>query len=81
MDSNARTFRLCLILLVTAISPVAAAVVAVLIRHILVCGPSRWRRPRRQAADRSGRNLVAEIGAIKLKELSVTVRQFRSAAG
>lgn len=40
LDSNARTFRLCLILLVTAISPVAAAVVAVLIHHVLLWPPS-----------------------------------------
>jgi len=53
LDSNARTFRLCLILLMMAISPVAAAVVAVLIHHVLLCAqPARqaeapsW-RPRR----------------------------------
>jgi hypothetical protein len=40
LDSNARTFRLCLILLVTAISPVAVAVAAVLIHHMLLCGGS-----------------------------------------
>jgi len=39
LDSNARTFRLCLILLVTIISPVAAAVIAVLIHHMLLCDP------------------------------------------
>jgi hypothetical protein len=39
LDSNART-RLCLILLVTAISPVAAAVAAVLIHHVLLCEQS-----------------------------------------
>jgi len=38
LDSNARTFRLCLILLVTIVAPVAAAVVAELIRHTLLCG-------------------------------------------
>jgi hypothetical protein len=37
LDSNARTFRLCLILLVAAVSPVAAAVAAVLIHHVLLC--------------------------------------------
>jgi hypothetical protein len=68
LDSNARTFRLCLILLMTALSPVAAAVVAVLIHHMLLCAPSRWCRLRRQAVDRSGRNLVAGIGAIKFEE-------------
>jgi hypothetical protein len=73
LDSNARTFRLCLILLVTAISPVAAAVVAVLIRHMLLCAQSRWCRLRRQAADRSGRNLVAGSGAIKLKNSARTM--------
>ena len=38
LDSNARTFRLCLIFLVTIASPVAAAVAAVLIHHLLLCG-------------------------------------------
>lgn len=38
LDSNARTFRLCLILLVAAVSPVAAAVAAVMIHHMLLCG-------------------------------------------
>jgi hypothetical protein len=38
LDSNARTFRLCLILLATAVSPVLAAVAAVLIHHMLLCG-------------------------------------------
>jgi len=37
IDSNARTFRLCLILLVTIVSPVAASVGAVLIHHMLLC--------------------------------------------
>jgi len=37
LENNARTFRLCLILLVMAISPVAAAVAAVLIHHALLC--------------------------------------------
>jgi hypothetical protein len=37
LDSNARTFRLCLILLVLAISPIAAAVAVVLIHHVLLC--------------------------------------------
>jgi len=36
LDSNARTFRLCLILLVTVIPPIATAVVAVLIHHMLL---------------------------------------------
>jgi hypothetical protein len=36
LDSNARTFRLCLILLVTAIFPVLAAVAVALIHHILL---------------------------------------------
>ena len=35
LDSNARTFRLCLIFLVTIASPVAAAVAALLIHHLL----------------------------------------------
>jgi hypothetical protein len=37
LDSNARTFRLCMILLVTITAPVAAALVGVLIRHLLLC--------------------------------------------
>jgi hypothetical protein len=37
LDSNARTFRLCLIWLVTIAPPVAAAAVAELIRHMLLC--------------------------------------------
>ena len=43
LDSNARTLRLCLILLVTRVAPVTAAVVAVLSRHPLLCGsPRGW---------------------------------------
>ena len=37
LDSNARMLRLCLILLVTSLAPAAAAVVAVLIHHMLLC--------------------------------------------
>jgi hypothetical protein len=37
LDSNARTFRLCLILVVATAAPCLAAVVAVLIRHMLLC--------------------------------------------
>ena len=40
LESWARTFRLCLILLVTIVSPVAAAVVAVLIHHVVLRGSS-----------------------------------------
>jgi hypothetical protein len=43
LDSWERTIRLCLILLVSIVAPVAAAVVAVLIHHALLCG-SRSRR-------------------------------------
>jgi len=35
LDSNARTFRLCLILLVVALAPCLAAVAAALVRHFL----------------------------------------------
>lgn len=35
LDSNARTFRLCLICLVVIAAPAAAAAVAELIRHML----------------------------------------------
>ena len=38
LDSNARTFRLCLVLLVAAVPRVAAAAAAVLIHHVLSCG-------------------------------------------
>ncbi len=38
LDSNARTLRLCLIWLVAIVSPVAATIVAELIKHILLCG-------------------------------------------
>jgi hypothetical protein len=37
LDSNARTLRLCLIWLVVIAAPVAAAAVAELIRHTLLC--------------------------------------------
>jgi hypothetical protein len=37
LDSWPRALRLCLILLVTIAAPVAAAVVAELIRHMLLC--------------------------------------------
>jgi hypothetical protein len=38
LDSNARTLRLCLILFVLIISPAAAAVITMLVRHILLRG-------------------------------------------
>ena len=38
LESWPRTLRLCLILLVTITAPVAAAAVAELIRHMLLCG-------------------------------------------
>jgi hypothetical protein len=38
LDTNPRTFRLCLILLVTAVAPCLAAMVAELVRHLLLCG-------------------------------------------
>ena len=37
LDSNGRTFRLILIMLVSIASPVATAVVTVLIYHVLLC--------------------------------------------
>ena len=36
LDSNARTVRLCLILVMVAAAPCMAAVVAVLVRHMLL---------------------------------------------
>jgi hypothetical protein len=41
LDNNARTFRLCLILFAAAAAPCLAAVVAVLIRHMLLCDRRR----------------------------------------
>jgi hypothetical protein len=38
LDSWAGTFRLCLILLVAAIAPCLAAVAAVVVHHMLLCG-------------------------------------------
>ena len=38
LDSNARTFRLCLICLVLIAAPATAALAAELIRHMLLCG-------------------------------------------
>jgi hypothetical protein len=37
LDSNARTFRLCLILVVAAVAPCLATVAAALIHHMLLC--------------------------------------------
>jgi len=36
LDSNARTFRLCLILVVSTVAPCLAAVAAALIHHMLL---------------------------------------------
>ena len=44
LDTNPRTFRLCLILSVAAVAPCLAAVVAELIRHMLLCGAQFERR-------------------------------------
>lgn len=38
LDNNPRTFRLCLILSVATVSPCLAAVIAEMIRHMLLCG-------------------------------------------
>jgi len=44
IDSNARTLRLCLICIVLVAAPVAAALVAELIRHMVLCdGRARLR--------------------------------------
>jgi hypothetical protein len=37
IDSNARTLRLCLIWTVAIVSPVAATVITLLVRHTLLC--------------------------------------------
>jgi hypothetical protein len=39
IDSNARTLRLCLIWAVAIVSPVAATVITLLVRHMLLGGP------------------------------------------
>jgi len=39
LDSNARTLRLCLIWIVAIVSPVAATVITLLVRHMLLSGP------------------------------------------
>ena len=39
LDTNPRTFRLCLILLVTALGPCLAAIIAALMRHSLYAAP------------------------------------------
>ena len=38
LDSNARTFRLCLILLVVGLAPCIGTVIAILIHRGLLCG-------------------------------------------
>ncbi len=38
LDTNPRTFRLCLILLVAAVAPCLAAVIAELVRHMVLRG-------------------------------------------
>jgi hypothetical protein len=40
IDSNARTLRLCLIWAVALVSPVAATVITLLLRHMLLCAPN-----------------------------------------
>ena len=37
LDDNARTFRLCLILLAAAVPPVMVSLAVMLIRHVLLC--------------------------------------------
>lgn len=53
LDSNGRTFRLILIMLVSIASPVAAALVTVLIYHALLCDSPPGTR-RRACASMSG---------------------------
>ena len=38
LDTNPRTFRLCLILLVAAAAPCLGLVIAEMFRHMLLCG-------------------------------------------
>jgi hypothetical protein len=45
LDTNPRTFRLCLILSVVTAGPILAAVVAEMIRHLLLCGTRRKGSP------------------------------------
>jgi hypothetical protein len=39
LDSNARTFRLCLILFVLIVSSGVATMIPLLVRHVMLCGP------------------------------------------
>ena len=50
LETNPRTFRLCLILSVAAVPPCLAAVVAELVRHMLLYGQG-WESTRRLAAE------------------------------
>ena len=43
LDSNARTFRFCLISVVVITSPAVAAAIADLIRHALLCRQAQFR--------------------------------------
>jgi hypothetical protein len=67
LDTNPRTFRLCLILSVAAVAPCLAIVIAELMRHMLLCGarsrpgqsyrrdlPTDWRWRGRAAYARTG---------------------------
>jgi hypothetical protein len=45
LDTNPRTFRLCLILFVAAVAPCLAVVIAELIRHLVLCGTRRKASP------------------------------------
>jgi hypothetical protein len=51
LDNNPRTFRLCLILLVTALGPCLAAIIAALMRHALLWSHvhehQHWKQDRR----------------------------------
>jgi hypothetical protein len=49
IDSNARTLRLCVIWTVAIVSPVAATVITLLVRHMLLCDDAS-RRPDLAAA-------------------------------
>lgn len=68
LDSNARTLRLCLIWFVAIASPVAATVITMLMRHVLLRDPhargqatrarKRWQREQPQGSELSYTNIV-----------------------
>jgi hypothetical protein len=54
LDTNPRTFRLCLILIAAAAAPCVGVVIAEMIRHMLLCG-AVLRQQRQEERSRSRR--------------------------